>query len=70
MDLPPCWLVFATWGRPGCTERGAAVLPRAEKKCWFCDTFRVVEGAAGRPLAEKLSRLGVTGSLPVVKCAF
>jgi hypothetical protein len=48
----------------------AAVAPRAEKKCWFCDTFRTVEGAAGRPLAEKLSRLGVIGSLPVVKRAF
>jgi hypothetical protein len=30
----------------------AAVVPWAEKKCWFCDTFRVVEAAAGRPLAE------------------
>jgi hypothetical protein len=32
--------------------------------------FRVVEAAAGRPLAEKLPRLGFTGSLPVVKRAF
>jgi hypothetical protein len=30
----------------------------------------MVEGAAGRPLAEKLSRLGVIGSLPVEKRAF
>lgn len=47
-----------------------AGLPRDEKKCWFCDTFRVVEAAAGRPLAEKLSRLGVMGNLPPVKRAF
>jgi hypothetical protein len=47
-----------------------AVVPRVEKKCWFCDTFRVVEAAAALPLAEKLSRLGLTGSLPVVKRAF
>jgi hypothetical protein len=57
-------------GRPSATERGAAVVPRAEKKRWFCDRFLVVDGAAGRPLAEKLSRVGVTGSLPVEKCAF
>ncbi len=43
---------------------------RAEKKCWFCDTFRVVDAAAARPLAEKLSRLGLTGNLPVLKRAF
>jgi hypothetical protein len=47
-----------------------AVAPRFEKKCWFCDTLRVVEAAAARPLAEKLSRLGVTGNLPVLKLAF
>ena len=47
-----------------------AAVPRAEKKCSFCATFRVVDGAAGRPLAEKLSRLGVIGSLPVEKRAF
>jgi hypothetical protein len=49
----------------------AALLPpRAEKKCWFCDTFRVVDAAAARPLAEKLSRLGLTPNLPVLKRAF
>jgi hypothetical protein len=42
----------------------------AEKKCWFCDTLRVVEAAAGRPLADMLSRLGLTDSLPVLKRAF
>lgn len=47
-----------------------AAAPRLEKKCWFCDTLRVVEAAAARPLAEKLSRLGVTGNLPVLKLAF
>ena len=46
------------------------VFPRAEKKCWFCGAFRIVDGAAGRPLAEKLSRLGFTGNLPLEKCAF
>jgi hypothetical protein len=46
------------------------VAPRLEKKCWFCDTLRVVEAAAARPLAEKLSRLlGLTGNLPVLKLA-
>jgi len=48
----------------------ALVVPRVEKKCWFCDAFRVVDATAGRPLAEKLSRLGVAGTLPVVKRAF
>jgi len=48
----------------------AAVVPRVEKKCWFCATFRVVEAAPGRPLAEKLSRPGVAGTLPVLKRAF
>lgn len=79
---PPCWrLLFETCPRfneraavpvlPRSSERvGFAVLLRAEKKCWFCETLRIVDGAAGRPLAEKLSRLGVTGSLPVVKRAF
>lgn len=43
-----------------------AVVPRAEKKCWFCDTFRVVEPAAARPLADNPSRLGL-GSLPLLK---
>ena len=47
-----------------------ATLLCAEKKCWFCEILRVVDGAAGRPLAEKLSRLGVTGNLPVEKRAF
>jgi hypothetical protein len=50
--------------------RDMAVLPRGEKKCWFCATFRVVEAAAGRPLAEKLSRVGGIGTLPVEKRAF
>jgi hypothetical protein len=73
VDLPSGRLPFATCGRPNANERDAVAplpLARAEKKCWFCDTFRVVEAAAGRPLAEKLSRVGVTGSLPVEKCAF
>jgi hypothetical protein len=48
----------------------ALVLLCAEKKCWFCDTPRVVDGAAARPLAEKLARLGLTGSLPVLNRAF
>jgi hypothetical protein len=30
----------------------------------------VVDAAAARPLAEKLSRLGLTGNLPVEKRAF
>lgn len=47
----------------------AELAPRVEKKCWFCETFRVVEAAAERPLAEKLSRLGLTGNLPVEKLA-
>jgi hypothetical protein len=47
-----------------------AAAPRVEKKCWFCDTPRVVEAAAGRPLADMLSRLGLTESLPVLKRAF
>lgn len=46
------------------------LVPRAEKKCWFCDTPRLVDAAAERPLAEKLSRPGVTGSLPVAIRAF
>lgn len=29
-----------------------AVALRAEKKCWFSETLRVVDAAAGRPLAE------------------
>jgi hypothetical protein len=29
-----------------------AELLRPEKKCWFSETFRVVDGAAARPLAE------------------
>jgi hypothetical protein len=32
--------------------------------------LRVVEAAAGRPLADMLSRLGLTDSLPVLKRAF
>ena len=56
---------------PRSNDRGAVPeVPRAEKKCWFCDTLRMVEGAAARPLAEKLSRLGVIGTLPAVKRAF
>jgi hypothetical protein len=69
-DLPSCRPAFEICdsGRPNeCVEE--ATLLCAEKKCWFCDTFRVVEAAAGRPLAEKLSRLGVTGNLPVEKLA-
>jgi hypothetical protein len=32
--------------------RNDTVLLRPEKKCWFSDTFRVVDAAAARPLAE------------------
>src|SRR5882724_1462715 len=58
---------------PCSNERDPAVVfvfPRAEKKCWFCGVFRIVDGAAWRPLAEKLSRPGLNGTLPVVKRAF
>ena len=34
------------------------------------ETLRVLEAAAGRPLADMLSRLGLTDSLPVLKRAF
>ena len=33
VNLPSCRLEFATCGRPSSTERVAAVLPRAVKKC-------------------------------------
>jgi hypothetical protein len=48
----------------------AVVVPWVEKKCWFWATFRVVDAAAARPLAEKLSRPGLTGGLPVLNRAF
>jgi len=49
------------------TGRGAfAVLP---KKC--CGPpLRIVDGAAGRPLADKLARVGTTGRFPVIMRAF
>jgi hypothetical protein len=71
VNPPACRLPFDICDCPLPNERDAVPeVPRAEKKCWFCDTFRMVEGAAARPLAEKLSRLGVIGSLPVEKRAF
>jgi hypothetical protein len=47
----------------------AADVPRGEKK-WLPLRFTKVLAAAGRPLALKLARVGVTGKLPVAKCAF
>ncbi|MGA9506795.1 MAG: hypothetical protein WBV31_20315 [Terriglobales bacterium] len=53
LKLPVCCRVFETPDCPRSIVREAvAAVPRAEKKCWFCDTFRVVEAAAARPLAE------------------
>jgi hypothetical protein len=43
-----------------------AVLP---KKCWG-PPLRIVDGAAGRPLADKLARVGTTGRFPVIMRAF
>ena len=71
VGLPTCRPPFEICDSTRPDDRGPpAVVPRAEKKRWFCDTFRIVEAAAGRPLAEKLSRPGVTGNLPVEKRAF
>lgn len=44
--------------------------PRVEKKCWLPPPLRSVPGAAGRPLALKLLRVGATGKFPVAKRAF
>ena len=55
---------------PAAMRVDVGLLPCAEKKCWFCETLRVVDAAAGRPLAEKLSRPGATGNRPEVKRAF
>jgi hypothetical protein len=38
--------------RPFDAEVEPRFAPCAEKKCWFCDTPRVVDAAAERPLAE------------------
>jgi len=67
-----CWSPLFEPARPLSADLllDAVVVLWVEKKCWFCDTLRVVDAAAGRPLAEKLSRLGLTGSLPVEKRAF
>jgi hypothetical protein len=71
VNRPAGRLLFDICDCPRPNDRDAAPeVPRAEKKCWFCDTCRMVEAAAGRPLAEKLSRLGVMGTLPFVKRAF
>lgn len=71
VNLPAGRLLFEICDCPRPNDRDAfPEVPRAEKKCWFCDTCRMVEAAAGRPLAEKLSRLGVMGTLPFVKRAF
>lgn len=57
--------------RAACCWKGTgrdalAVLP---KKC--CGPpLRIVDGAAGRPLADKLARVGTTGRFPVIMRAF
>ena len=50
---PPCWrFVFWICDWPRLNDRdGVELFPLAEKKCWFRDTLRMVDGAAGRPLA-------------------
>jgi len=66
---PPGRLTPAIGDCPRTNECEADAL-LAEKKCWFCDRLGIVAAAAARPLAEKLSRPGVTGNLPVEKFAF
>jgi hypothetical protein len=54
-----CRCAVCCWNDSGCDE---LCVP---KKC--CDPLlRMVEGAAARPLADKLARVGTTGMFPVI----
>lgn len=49
-------------------ETGRAMLLCVPKKCWE-PPLRIVDGAAARPLAERLACVGTTGRLPAIMCA-
>ena len=57
-----CRCAVCCWNDCGCE---ALCVP---KKCREL-LLRMVEGAAARPLADKLAREGTTGKLPVIMCA-
>lgn len=72
---PLCRIAFDTCACSRAKECAFAVVvpcvvPCEEKKCWLPPRFASVEAAAGRPLALRLDRVGVTGMLPVAKRAF
>ncbi len=55
-----CSLAVCSWNDTG--RAALRLLPK--KRCAW--PFRTVDGAAGRPLADKLDRDGTTGRLPVI----
>lgn len=59
-----CKCVVSCWNDCGC----ATLLCTTPKKCSEFPP-RIVDGAAARPLADRLEREGTTGKLPAIMCA-
>lgn len=66
---PPTWLRCIVCRRLACccwNETGRAILLCADPKKRSLPPLRIVDGAAPRPLADRLARVGTTGRLPAI----
>src|SRR6202011_3423377 len=67
--IAPTWFCAIDWRRLAVccwNDAGRAILLRAEPTKCCAPTLRIVDGAAARPLADKLAREGTTGRLPAI----
>lgn len=65
----PTWLRCMACRRLDCccwNETGRVAVPRADPKKCCAPPLRMVDGAAARPLADKLACVGTTGKLPAI----